>query len=155
MKHLLVGYDIGRTVSAVVHDQCAVLHLLLDELCHFGVAEARRRRLSLVGIPVNLLDAQLGVLFGYLCGDGVGVAHVAVAVTVVAHHADCVLPRSGVVVSYIADNLVHHHLGLFRSPCRQSSHGDVALVGDQQTAPLIVVQKAVVVIGEITVGLTE
>ena len=91
----------------------------------------------------------------HLAGHGIGIAHVAVGVAVVAHHADGVLPCPGAGVLNIADALVDHGLGGIGRAHGEASHGHVGLVADEHAAALIVVHQTEVVVGNIAVNLAE
>ena len=54
-------HGIRSTMTAVVHDKCTVLQLLLDESGYVGIAVAGARRGTLVGIPVNLIYIVVGI----------------------------------------------------------------------------------------------
>ena len=125
--HQLVREGVGCSVSAVVHHQCATLHLLFDESSHVGIAVARRRGGARIGIPVDLLQLVARIVRLHEGGHLVGRLHVGVVISVVAHEADGVLPGSRVLVACIADGLVGQDGGTLQRPDGESSDGHIGL----------------------------
>ena len=122
-----MGEGVRGTMSAVVHDERPTLHLLFDKARHIGIAIARRGRGTCIGIPVDLLQQIARIVGFHQGGHLVGTGHVGIAVSVVAHHADGVLPRASLIVVGIADGLVDEDGGLFHSPRRESPYGHIGL----------------------------
>ena len=150
---------VGGAVAAVVHNQCAVAHLLLDEPLGIGEAGAGGAADALVGIPVDLLDVEIGVVAGYdVVGHSVGLEHVDVAlavVAVVAYEADDVLPVTTVVVPTVAYNLVDHHLSLGERACWKTADTDVGQVAACQADALALVEHAEEVVADVALSGAE
>ena len=143
-------HGIGASVSGIVHDQCPLLHLLADKARHVGIAVARRGRFTRIGIPHHALYLKGRIQLFYQGGGVVGICHVGILVSVVAHEAHHVLPYAGIGIVDIAYYLVYHHGSLVGRTGRDTSYGYVGL-GRQHVAALIVVEQAEVVVGNITV----
>ena len=144
---------IGTTMTGIVHHQRPLLHILLNQACHVGIAVACRRTDPGIGIPHDAFHL-IGRIesFHHLCHT-VGIGHVGILVAVIAHETQQVLPRPGMFVIDITHNLVHHGSGFFVGTCRDASYGHVSLV-NQHVATLAVIHQTEVVIGHIAVGST-
>ena len=160
-QHILVRHLVGTSVAGIVHDECALLLVLLHELRHLGIAITRRRRLARVGIPHHFLDEIAGVALVGLDGSIVDVAHVGIAIAVVAHEHEGVLPGAGILVFGIADDLVHHHLCIAFRRHGEATHGHIgqsgrSLIGIAAGGKgFAVVEHAEELIADVAVGLAE
>ena len=114
-QHVFVRDGIGSAVTRVVHDQGSLLHLLPDEPRHIRIAVARRGRLAGIGIPHHTLHLVGGVLLLHQTCCSIGIIHVGILVTVVAHKTEHVLPSSGIGVEHIVLYLVYHYGSLVGS----------------------------------------
>ena len=148
-------------MAGIVHDECALLLVLLHELRHLGIAIARRRRLARVGIPHHFLDEIAGVALVCLDGGIVDVAHVGIAIAVVAHEHEGVLPGAGILVFGIADDLVHHHLCIALRRHGEAADGHIGQSGGSLIGiaaggkGFAVVEHAEELIADVAVGLAE
>ena len=98
-------------MTTIVHNQCSTLHLLFDETRHIWVTIARRRRSTGISIPVDFFQLIARIVGFHKSGHLVSCRHVSIAVAVVTHHADSVLPS----------------VRLLERACRQPAHGHVGL----------------------------
>ena len=159
LQHLLMRDAVGGAMPAIVHDECAGLHLIAHQTIYVGELGAGAEVGDFIGIPENLLDVEAGVVALHnLCGCGVGFVHVDVAlaaVAVVAHEAEGVLPVTGMSVQAVVYDLVDHHLGLGSGAGRQTAHADVGQVVARQALALALVEHAEEVVTDIAVGGTE
>ena len=148
-------------MSAVVHHQRPSSHLLCDQTCHIRIGIARRGRHTLIGIPVDLLDLIGRMVLLNECGHLVGSSHVDIIVTVVAHHADGVLPRAGILVVGIVKQFVCQHLCFFLRSGRQATYGHIRLsqIHRHTVSHLLnlflIIEQTEEVITHITVHMTE
>ena len=80
------------------------------------------------------------------CGDVVGgivdVGHVQIAVAIVAHEDQRVLPSASVLVLHVADGLVYHSLGVVLGGDGEASNGHVELVGAHLVDALSIIEQA-------------
>ena len=151
---------ISCTVSGIIHHQCTIGHLLLDEPCHIGVGITRRRGDTVISVPVDLLYviARIGILHKF--GHTVSRSHMRIVVAVVAHHTNSILPGTRIFVVSITDGLVYQNLGLFKSTGRETSHCHIGLAKIQSAACTLfylfsVVEQAVEIVAYIAVDMTE
>ena len=150
--HLLVTETVGDAVTAIVHDEGSLLHLLLHESRHVRIAVARRGGGTLVGVPVYLLDVEGGIhLLGHADGS-IGLTHVHVAVAVVAHEAERVLPVAGIAVLHIVVYLIDQNLGLLFGTSRQTAYAHVGFVALGQASSLAFIEQAEIVVADVAVG---
>ena len=147
-------------MTGIVHDERTLLLLLLDDIGYVGIAVTRRGHLLSIGIPHHFLHLVAGVGGHHLLGCNITVAHVEVAVAVVAHKHHHVLPGAGIVVIHIADGLVHHNLRVGR--CRygeaadaQVKHVGLAVVAILQVDALAIVEIAEEAVIDVAVHLIE
>ena len=161
LHHQFMTHGIGGTMPAVVHHQRAILQLLFNQSGYVRVAIARARRGALVGIPVNLIYVVVGVGALYHRGHLVGGLHVRVVVAVVAHHAYLVLPRTGIFVLGVADNLIHQCLRLVWGAGRQTTNSYIGLAGIGGAVAvgglyhLLIIQQTEEIVADVAVYLTE
>ena len=120
-------------MTTVVHHQGPVAQLLSDLSRHIRIGIARRRRGTLVGIPVDLLHLIASMVVGHHRCHLVGGSHMYVIVSVVAHHTDDVLPCAALCVGGISDGLVHKHRRLFRGTCRETAHRHIRLTSSSSS----------------------
>ena len=84
-----------------------------------------------------------------------------VAIAVVAHHTDDILPRAGILVGGVVERLVHEPLCLLRRPCRIAPYGHVGLaqIGGGGTCLLLdsltIVEQTEKVVADVAVHVTE
>ena len=107
-QHRFVRNLVGTTMPHVVHNQCASSLLLLDDVCYFGIRVARCTGFALKHVPHHLLNKVLWMLYRYTVGHSVGIAHVQVLVSVVAHKHDGVLPCTCIGILGVCNGLVYH-----------------------------------------------
>ena len=156
MRHL-----VGTSVAGIVHDECALLLVLLHELCHLRIAITRRRRLARVGVPHHFLDEIAGMALVGFNGGIVDVAHVGIAIAVVAHKDESVLPGAGILVFAIADDLVHHHLCIALRRHGEAAYGHIGQSGGPFVGIVTsgegfaIVEHAEELIADVAVGLAE
>ena len=86
---------------------------------------------------------------------GIGLTHVHVAVAVVAHEAECVLPVAGVGIGGVVDDFVDHDFGLGLSAGRQTAHADVGAVALGQAGALALVEHTEEIVADVAHGLAE
>ena len=144
---------IGTSVSRVVHDKCALLHLLTNQSSDVRIAVARSRTDTRIGIPHDAFYQDVRVQRLYQLGHAVGILHVAVLVAVVTHKTKSVLPDASFLVIDIAVDFVNNNLSIGRCSCRDASDGNVRLFR-QQTGSFVVVQQSEVVVANVTTGMT-
>ena len=147
-------------MTGIVHHQCTIGHLLLDQSRHIREAVARRRGSTLVGIPVDLLHVIAGIGILDESGHAVGRRHVRVVVAVITHHTDSILPGTRILIISVADGLVHEHLCLFERAGRETSHGDIRLTQIRLTGsalfnPLSIVEQAIEIVAHVTIDMAE
>ena len=109
---LLVGHDIDGAMAGVVHHQSTTLHLLTNELLYLGIAIACGGGLAGIGVPIDLLLVERGIIGSHDLCHSLSILHVAVVVAIVTQDADGVLPRGSMVVGAIVNNLIDHGRGL-------------------------------------------
>ena len=131
-------------MTAVVDHQGTFVEQLEQALAHGGVAVSGGGHLHGVGVPVDALYHIVGVVaFEHEC-HLLGIAHVLVVVAVVAQHENRVLPRSGIGVVHVGDDLVDGIACLRYAGHGEASHADIHLVEEQALAFAIVKQAEVV-----------
>ena len=90
---------IRTAMTGIVHYQCSLLHLLSDKPRHIGITVACRGGLAGIGIPHDALHLIGRIERLYQLSHTVGIVHVGILVTIVAHKADQTLPCSGMMVA--------------------------------------------------------
>ena len=124
-----MGYAVGTAVSAIVHNEGTALHILLYLPSHVGIGVARGSALQLVCVPHHLFHVYRRSEFSHLLSRFVGICHMYVGVSVVAHKHHGISPVPRHIVRQIAFNLVYECLCLVKRSCRQSSHCHVGCAG--------------------------
>ena len=114
-------------MTTIVHNQCPTLHLLFDETRHIWVTIARRRRSTGISIPVDFFQLIARIVGFHKSGHLVSRRHMSIAVAVVTHHADSVLPSVRLLVISITECLIYQYLCLFWRSYWKSSHRYVGL----------------------------
>ena len=148
-------------MSVVVHHQRPVGHLLFDQLRHVGIGIARCRGYALVGIPVDLIHGIAREIALHHVRHPVGCCHVRIAVAVVAHHADHILPGTGIHVISIVQRLVYQHLRLQFVTGRETAYGHIGLTQiDTHPTPLLldllfIVEQTEEVVAHVAVHVAE
>ena len=99
-------------MTRVVHHQCTLLHLLLDESRHIRIRISCRRSHSRIGIPHDTLHHQVRIQLLNGFSYGVCIVHMRILITVVAHEADDILPDTSLFILDITFYLVDCYLGL-------------------------------------------
>ena len=127
LHHQLVGEGIGGPMTTVVHHQRTVGHLLFDLTGGLGIGITRGRGGALEGIPVDFLQQIAGIVILHQGGNTVGSGHVGVAVAIVTHHTDDILPGTCIRVGGIVQRLVCQYLRLFRRPGRIAAYCHIRL----------------------------
>ena len=131
-------------VSHVGHHELAVGQQALEVASGFG--KAAGLLFVLVGIEQHFVHQVAGMAACHVVGKGVGLPHVAAAVAVVAQEAQPVAPRAEVVALHVADDFVHHFLGLLRRQHRQAAYADVDAVASADGRAFRIVQQAEIVV---------
>ena len=85
----------------------------------------------------------------------VSLPHMHIAIAVVAHETDGVLPIAGVNVIGIVDDFVDHDLSLSLSTCRQTAYAHVGAVALGQVGTLAFIEHTEEVIADVAHGLAE
>ena len=118
MRHL------GRiAMSGIIHDEGSRSLLLFDNPRCFGIGIARRGSFAGIGIPHHLLDEIGGIGGEHIICHLIGILHVEVAVSVIAHKHQGVLPGAYIGILSITDGLVYQHLGFFCISYREAAYG--------------------------------
>ena len=112
-------------MSGIVHDQCSLLHLLLDESRDVRIAVACRRADTVVSIPHDSFHQEVRVAVLHQSCHGVCIGHVDIVVAVVTHHTEQVLPRASLLVVDIVVDLVNYDSCIIVIACCDASYGDV------------------------------
>src|SRR5574344_431815 len=120
---------VGTSMTAIVHHQCPVGHILGYEIAGVGEGVASGRLLHLVGIPHDFLHVESRSCCGNHLRHIVGVDHVGVVVSVVTHHHHGVLPYSRIGVLAVFYYLIHQQFRLGVVSHWQSAHSHVGLSG--------------------------
>ena len=122
-------------MSGIIHDQGTCCLLVLDNLFHFRVGIAGRRRLSGIGIPHHALHVKSGRSSLGNLGCIVGILHVnavfptgSCVVPVVSHEHEDILPSAHVLVLHISYRLVNHSLGFHNIAHRKAPYSNVVFV---------------------------
>ena len=137
-----MGYLHFAAMTGIVHDECSCGLLLLDDFGHLGISLARRTGLTLVGIPHHFLDKIAGITGGHILGSIVGIFHVQVAIAVITHEHECVLPCPGIGIGGIVDGLVYQDLSILGIGYGETPHADVEPVGFFEIGALTIVQQS-------------
>ena len=115
---------LGRiAMSGIIHDEGSRSLLLLDDSRCFGIGIARRGSFAGIGIPHHLLDEIGGIGGEHIICHLIGILHVEVAVSVIAHKHQGVLPGAYIGILGITDGLVYQHLGFFCISYRKTTYG--------------------------------
>ena len=115
---------LGRiAMSGIIHDEGSRSLLLLDDLGCLGIGIARRGGFAGIGIPHHLLDEIGGIGGEHIICHLIGILHVEVAVSVIAHKHQGVLPGAYIGILSITDGLVYQHLGFFCIGYREAAYG--------------------------------
>ena len=115
---------LGRiAMSGIIHDEGSRSLLLLDNLGCLGIGIARRGGFAGIGIPHHLLDEIGGIGGEHIICHIIGILHVEVAVSVIAHKHQRVLPGAYIGILSITDGLVYQHLGFFCIGYREAAYG--------------------------------
>ena len=110
-------------MSGIIHDEGSRRLLLFDHLGYLGIGIARRGGFAGIGIPHHLLD-EIGWIGGeHIICHLIGILHVEVPVSVIAHKHQRVLPGAYIGILGIADGLVYQHLGFFYIGYREAAYG--------------------------------
>ena len=126
-------------MSCIIHYQCPIGLLLLNGALNIGICEARRRRFATVSIPHHLANNVPRMSCCSLFGSVIGVFHMEISVSVVAHKQQSVLPRTRVGITSIGYRLVDKRFGIVWIDHREAPDSYILLVGLLQIAPLAVV----------------
>ena len=110
-------------MSGIIHDEGSRSLLLLDDSRCFGIGIARRGGFAGIGIPHHLLDEIGGIGGEHIICHIIGILHVEVSVSVIAHKHQGVLPGACIGILGIADGLVYQHLGIFCISYRKTTYG--------------------------------
>ena len=127
-------------MSRVIHDECAICDLLIDVGLHGRIGIASRTLLTGVSVPINALDAIVGIKRLCLADDGFTVAHVGILVTIIAQYTDSVFPSTHLLILYIRNQFVNHTLGLCRGSGRNASNANSRLLVQQICCPVVIKQ---------------
>ena len=115
---------LGRiAMSGIIHDEGSCSLLLLDDLGCLWIGIARRGGFAGIGIPHHLLDEIGGIGGEHIICHLIGILHVEVAVSVIAHKHQGVLPGAYIGILSITDGLVYQHLGFFCISYREAAYG--------------------------------
>ena len=109
-KHLLVRDLVCTAMSSIVHDQCSISLILLNEGRNFWICIACGRILPGIGIPHHLAHEVSRMAGSRFLGRLVYVSHVNIPIAVVAHEHKRVLPRAYIFVLRIANGLINKDL---------------------------------------------
>ena len=141
-------------MPGVVHHQASLLHLLEDVFGHAGIRVVRGSRLPPVSVPINPVNLQCGIISLHQAGHLLGLEDVVVFVAVIAHHANHVAPRPGILVFHVIDGLVHHDTRLRFRGHRETSDSQIHFVA-RQAPTLSIVQQPEIVLHDIAGHLAE
>ncbi len=115
---------LGRiAMSGIIHDEGSRRLLLFDDFSSLGIGIARRGGFAGIGIPHHLLDEIGGIGGEHIICHLIGILHVDVFVSVIAHKHQGVLPGAYIGILGIADGLVYQHLGIFCIGYREAAYG--------------------------------
>ena len=87
-----------------------------------------------------------------MTGYGIGIVHVLVLITIIAHEANGVLPRACLLVVDIVFYLVDSNLRLLSRTGRYTTYSHIGLVADDNATSFVIVQHTEVVVGDIAAG---
>ena len=115
-------------MSGIVHHECSLGLLPLYLTLHFRIGIAGYRSLALVSIPHYLLYEERRIARCHGIGHSIGVFHVQVVVSIVAHEHDDILPIACVLVAHVVYRLVDHRLGIGFQDHREAPYTNIFLV---------------------------
>ena len=110
-------------MSGIIHDEGSRSLLLFDDFSSLGIGIARRGGFAGIGIPHHFLDEKGGIGGKHIICHLIGILHVDVPVSVIAHKHQGVLPGAYIGILGIADGLVYQHLGIFCIGYREAAYG--------------------------------
>ena len=148
-------------MARIIHHQSAISHLLLDQTRNIRIGIARCRRLTLVCIPVYLIDPIARMFSLHKCCNLVSRSHVSIVITIVTHHANDILPCTCMRVGSIVQGLIHQYSCFLLSTYRKAAYSHIwfALISYNSTTLLLnlflIIKQAEEIVAHITVHMTE
>ncbi len=152
IHHTLVGDGVVAAVTGIVHIQRTILQKVVELVLCQRVALARCIGLLWVGIEIDLIDDEIGVLAAHTLGSCLCHTGMQIVVTIIGKENKLLFPFARVGVFDISNQLIHHLLRL-----RFGGDGktpDTNIHATLRVAfALVVVEESKIVVGGVSLGL--
>ena len=142
------------SMPRIIHHQASLLHLLLNVRRHSRVRISGSTGFPFISIPINTVYLHAGMFFFHLLCNKFGFPDMVIVVSIVAHHANHISPRAGVLVLHIINRLVHQNLGFRLRRHRETADTQIYLIF-HQIISFAIIQKPEIVFHHETGGMAE